>query len=137
MPASATLDHVTVVTDDFEASRAVYDALLAPLGLTATVDHIDPEGDEDDSGTVAALGYAPPGGRPVLWLVAGQVPTTGGHIAFGVDERAAVRQVTAAAAAAGVRTVQAPRDWEAEQLSYYGAQFADPAGNLIEVLHSP
>jgi hypothetical protein len=30
--------------------------------------------------------------------------------------------------------VQAPRNWESVQLGYFGVQFADPAGNVIEVV---
>jgi catechol 2,3-dioxygenase-like lactoylglutathione lyase family enzyme len=133
MPTS--LDHVTVVTDDFEASRSVYESVLAAIGLRASVEYTDPEADSDDTGEVAAAGFGPPDGRPQLWLVAGQQPTTGGHLAFAVADRDAVRAAHQAAVGAGVRVVQPPRDWEDAQLRYYGAQFADPAGNLIEVLY--
>ncbi len=136
MPVSTNLDHVTIVAEDFGASRAVYDALLGCLGLTPTLDYSDPEGDEDDTGTVAAIGYAGADGRLLLWLVAGTAgtATTGAHLALAVGEAASVRAVHAAAHAAGIPVVQAPRDWEAEKLHYYGTQFSDPAGNLVEVL---
>ena len=49
--------------------------------------------------------------------------------------RAAVRAAHVAATAAGAEIIQPPRDWEEAQLDYYGAQFSDPAGNLIEVLY--
>ncbi len=133
MPAS--LDHVTVVTDDFEASRSVYEPVLAAIGLRASVEYSDPEGDSDDTGEVAAAGFGPPDGRPLLWLVAGLAPSTGGHLALRVLDRSAVQAAHQAAIAAGARVVQPPRDWEDAQLRYYGAQFADPAGNLIEVLY--
>lgn len=134
MPVSTTLDHVTIVAEDFEASRAVYDALLGCLGLVPTVDFEDPEGDCDDTGTVAAVGYGSAGGQLVLWLVAGPAATGGAHLALAVTEPALVHQVHAVARDAGIPVVQAPRDWESDQLGYYGTQFADPAGNLIEVL---
>lgn len=134
MPVSATLDHVTIVTDDFEASRAVYDAVLAALGVTAAVDYQDPEGEDGDPGTVAAIGYALPGCAPLLWLVAGPTRTVAGHLALAVTERSAVLAAYQAALAAGARVVQPPRDWEDSQLDYFGTQFADPAGNLLEVL---
>src|SRR5438034_1357049 len=63
MPASTTLDHITIVSDDFEASRPVYDAVLGALGLAPRLDYEDPEADSDDTGTVAAIGYGHP-----LWL---------------------------------------------------------------------
>jgi len=133
MPAS--LDHVTVVTDDFEASRSVYEPVLAAVGLRALMEYSDPEADSDDTGEVAATGFGPPDGRPLLWLVAGIAPTTGSHLALGAADRAMVRAAYQAAVAAGARVVQQPRDWEDAQLRYYGAQFADLAGNLIEVLY--
>ncbi|MFL6162410.1 MAG: VOC family protein [Jatrophihabitantaceae bacterium] len=133
MPAS--LDHVTVVTDDFEASRSVYEPVLAAIGLRASVEYSDPEADSGDTGEVAAAGFGPPDGRPVLWLVAGPVPTTGAHLALGAGDRPAVRAAHRAAVGAGARVVQPPRDWEDAQLRYYGTQLADPAGNLIEVVY--
>jgi catechol 2,3-dioxygenase-like lactoylglutathione lyase family enzyme len=134
MPVSTTLDHVTIVAEDFGASRAVYDALLGCLGLTPTVDFSDPEQESDDPGTVAAVGYGDPAGRLLLMLVAGQAGTTGAHLALAVDDPAVVRAVHATAQDAGIPVVQAPRDWESDQLHYYGTQFRDPAGNLVEVL---
>jgi len=137
MPVSATLDHVTIVAEDFGASRAVYDALLGCLGLAPTHDFSDPEGEAGDPGTVAAVGYGEPAGRPVLLLVAGvagTAATTGAHLALAVSDPALVRTVHATARDAGIPVVQAPRDWESDQLHYYGAQFRDPAGNLVEVL---
>lgn len=132
MPAS--LDHVTVVTDDFEASRSVYEPVLAAIGLRASVEYTDPEADTEDTGEVAAAGFGPPDGRPMLWLVAGRPATTGGHLALAAADRDEVRAAHRAGVGAGARVVQPPREWEDTQLHYYGTQLADPAGNLIEVL---
>ncbi|MDQ1738867.1 MAG: hypothetical protein QOE53_519 [Pseudonocardiales bacterium] len=134
MPISTTLDHVTIVAEDFQASRAVYDALLGCLGLAPTVDFEDPEGDSDDTGAVAAVGYSDATGRLLLWLVAGPAATTGAHLALAVTEPALVRTVHATAREAGIPVVQAPRDWESGRLRYYGTQLSDPAGNRVEVL---
>lgn len=134
MPVSTTLDHVTIVAEDFGASRAVYDALLGCLGLASTLDYSDPEGEDGDPGTVAAVGYGDPAGRPLLLLVAGQAGTTGAHLALAVGDPALVRAAHDTARGAGIPVVQEPRDWESDQLSYYGTQFRDPAGNLVEVL---
>jgi catechol 2,3-dioxygenase-like lactoylglutathione lyase family enzyme len=134
MPAGTSLDHVTIVTDDFEASRAVYGPLLAAIGLTESVSYQDPEAEPDDPGTVAAIGYGRPDGAPVLWLVAGLRRTSGAHLALSVADRSAVLAAHRAAVAAGMPVAQPPRDWEQSQLNYFGAQFADRAGNLIEVL---
>ncbi|UQX90153.1 VOC family protein [Jatrophihabitans telluris] len=130
---STALDHVTIVTDDFEASRPVYDAVLGALDLVASVDHIDPEEESEDPDTVAAIGYSAPEGRPVLVLAAGPRPTRHAHVALTTSLPSVVDAVFAVAQAAGISIVQAPRQWEADHLGYYGVQLADPAGNMIEV----
>ena len=135
MPVSTTLDHITIVTDDFEASRPVYDAVLTAVGLRATVDYVDPEEDEDDTGTVAAIGYARPEGGALVLLVSGHRATVGAHFALTVSERHLVERAVAAAQEAGARIIQQPREWEAAHLNYYGAQIADATGNTIEVMH--
>jgi catechol 2,3-dioxygenase-like lactoylglutathione lyase family enzyme len=137
MAVSASLDHVTVVTDDFEASRKVYDPVLSAVGLLASVEYSDPELEDGDPGTVAAAGYGLPDRPPLLWLVAGPRPTTGAHIALSVADRDGVLTAHRVASTAGVRVVQPPRDWEQSQLNYFGVQFADPAGNLVEVTCRP
>ena len=111
--------------------------MLAAIGLQASVEYSDPEADSDDTGEVAAVGFGPPEGRALLWLVAGagahhrRPPGAGRHRSDGGAGRASGRRGRRR------RVVQPPRDWEEAQLRYYGAQFADPAGNLIEVLCRP
>jgi catechol 2,3-dioxygenase-like lactoylglutathione lyase family enzyme len=134
---TATLDHVTIITDDFDTSRPIYDAVLGSFGMKHSVEYEDPEEEDDDPGTVAAVGYALDGHRTRFWLVAGLTPTTGAHMAFAVSARPAVDAAFAAACEAGAVAVQAPRAWEAEQLGYYGSQVADPFGNVIEVVFRP
>jgi catechol 2,3-dioxygenase-like lactoylglutathione lyase family enzyme len=135
MPATPSLDHVTIVTDDFAATRPAYDAVLGALGLTPQVEYSDPEGDEDDTGEVAAIGYAVEGGTAVLWLVAGLQSTTGAHFALRANDRMQVNAAYEAAAGTSARQHQAPRQWEDAQLHYFGAQLVDRHGNVIEVLY--
>jgi catechol 2,3-dioxygenase-like lactoylglutathione lyase family enzyme len=131
MPARTTLDHITIVSDDFEASRPVYDAVLGALGVVPGLDYEDPEGDSDDTGTVAAIGY----GEPVLlMLVAGLRATSEAHVALRVSNRSLIQSAYQAAVEVGARVVQPPREWEAAQLNYYGFQVADAAGNVVEVI---
>jgi catechol 2,3-dioxygenase-like lactoylglutathione lyase family enzyme len=134
MRSSACLDHVTIVSDDFESNQPFYHALLTAIGLVPTADFQDPEEDTDDSGTVAAVGYADPDGQPVLWLAAGLVTTSTAHVALRVVDRAQVDSAFSAAVAAGGRVVQAPREWESAHLNYFGCQLSDHSGNIIEVL---
>ncbi|CAN5397989.1 hypothetical protein BH10ACT8_BH10ACT8_12140 [soil metagenome] len=135
MPTSTTLDHVTIVTDDFEASRGVYDCLLGALGLHPDLDFDDPEADAADTGTVAAVGYCGPGGQVLMLLVSGEHGTGGAHFALATADRAVVDAVHTAALTDGISVVQPPREWESDQLGYYGAQFGDGAGNVVEVLY--
>lgn len=134
MPPSATLDHITIVSDAFESNQPFYDALLTAVGLVPTANFQDPEQDDEDSGTVAAVGYAHPDGQPVLWLAAGLVSTSTAHVALRVVERDLVESAFSAAVAAGGRVIQAPREWESAHLNYFGCQLADHSGNIIEVL---
>ena len=135
MPVSVTLDHVTIISDDLDGSRPVYDALLTAVGLRPTVDYSDPEGDEEgDRETVGAVGYSDSAGVVRLVLAAGATPTTGAHVALLVPDAALVTEATTVAAALGVRIVQSPREWELRQLGYYGLQVADAAGNILEIV---
>ncbi|HEY2042725.1 MAG TPA: VOC family protein [Jatrophihabitans sp.] len=134
MPLSTSLDHITIVTDDFEASRPVYDAVLGALGLSPTIDYEDPEGEPEDNDTVAAIGYGTSSQRTIVWLVAGLSPTSGAHVALAVDSRDQVILACQAATDAGAQVKQPPRDWESDQLNYYGTQIADSNGNILEVI---
>jgi catechol 2,3-dioxygenase-like lactoylglutathione lyase family enzyme len=136
MPISTTLDHISIVTDDFEASRPVYDAVLGAVGLSPVVDYVDPEAEDGDPGTVAAIGYGTGGMPPRVVLAAGLTPTTGAHFAVAVTDRALVGAAERAAGlVAGARVVQQARRWEERQLGYYGMQVADARDNIIEVLY--
>jgi catechol 2,3-dioxygenase-like lactoylglutathione lyase family enzyme len=135
MSAAPSLDHVTIVTGDFAATRPVYEAVLGALGLIPQVEYSDPEGEEGDAGEVAAVGYAFEATPAVLWLVAGFPPTTGAHIALRAAERAQVTAAYDAAAGTPARQHQAPRQWEDDQLHYFGAQVIDANANIIEVLY--
>ena len=73
------LDHLALQCDDLAVSRRFYERLLAPLGVTVTMDFED------------VLGLAGPDGMPRFWL--GR--TQGGvqrevHVAFAAQDRATV-----------------------------------------------
>jgi catechol 2,3-dioxygenase-like lactoylglutathione lyase family enzyme len=131
-----TLDHVTIVTDDFEASRPVYDAVFGAIGMAPVTDFVDPEAEEGDPGTVAAVGYAPAGSTPVVVLAAGMRSTTNSHFALAVSDRMLIDAVQRAIVGIeGAELLQGARDWEERQLGYYGIQITDPRSNIIELLH--
>ncbi len=56
------LDHVSIPVNDIAASRALYDAVMAPLGCTCVMEIDQP---------VTTIAYGETGGRPVFWLGAG------------------------------------------------------------------
>lgn len=121
------MDHVGIQVADLAASRAFYDAVLAPLGgsrLMFFEDH-------------GVAGYGTD--RPEFWLG----PVTGGtghetHLAFAAADRAAVRAFHQAAVAAGAEVLHEPRVFPEYHENYYGAFVRDPDGNNVEaVCHRP
>jgi catechol 2,3-dioxygenase-like lactoylglutathione lyase family enzyme len=132
--AAESLHHVTITTNDLPHALPFYDAALAPLGLTRSAEYRD---EEEDATTVPldAVGYGPPAGEPVLWLVpaaAGASTTTGVHLAVVAPSRDAVDACYQAARDHGGTGRQAPRRWEIYRPGYYGTLVEDPAGNVLE-----
>lgn len=129
--ADTALDHVTLTAADFAASAAFYDAALAALGLERVVELVD---EEEDDPAVEAVAWGSGGEASVLWLVAGDVPTTGLHVRLRTDSRVQVETFHAAALAAGGREHGAPRRWTLYRRGEFNAIVSDPTGNLIEVV---
>ena len=118
------LDHLGIGVRDLSASRAFYEAALAPLGFGVVM-----EGER-----YVAFG---PTARPIFWLV-DRGPTSGIHIAFRADDRERVDAFHAAALAAGGRDNGHPGLRPEYHPHYYGAYVLDPDGNNAEaVCHTP
>ena len=121
------LDHLSIQCDDYAASLAFYDSVLAPLGGGRVMDF----------GGACGFGI---GGKPDFWIGA---HATGGegrecHIAFAAEDRAAVRAFFGAAVATGAEVLHEPRLWPEYHPNYYGAFVRDPDGNNVEaVCHLP
>jgi catechol 2,3-dioxygenase-like lactoylglutathione lyase family enzyme len=136
-PASLTmLDHMTFRVRDLAHAKAFYAAALAPLGYQLL--------HEFEFGGERMAGFATGTGVADTWLIAGPSPwqgpvaTTGCHLAWRADSRAAVDAFHAAALAAGGRDNGAPGLRPHYHASYYGAFVIDPEGNNIEaVCHEP
>ena len=121
------IDHVSVQCADVDASRAFYDAVLAPLG----------GGREMEFGDVVGYGLA---GKPSFWIgpLASSAPNREVHLAFVAADRAAVRAFFEAAVASGAEVLHEPRLWPEYHPNYYGAFVRDPDGNNVEaVCHRP
>jgi catechol 2,3-dioxygenase-like lactoylglutathione lyase family enzyme len=127
----ARLDHVTIATADLPAGLAFYDAALSCLGLTRTHELQD---EEEDDGAVEAVGYGPPDGPAVLWLVRGSTLTRGVHVSLRAGSRSAVQRFHDAAVTAGGTSHDAPRRWTVFRRGEFNAIVRDANGNLIEAV---
>ena len=111
---------------DYEASRAFYEAALAPLGMKLMMEPVPGVGGFGDDFSF-------------FWIGArGRGPDSGTHVAFTTENRATVDAFHEAALAAGGRDNGGPGVREIYHPDYYGAFVLDPDGNNIEaVCHTP
>jgi catechol 2,3-dioxygenase-like lactoylglutathione lyase family enzyme len=117
-------DHVALSVQDYGASRAFYEAALAPIGWNVVAEY--PER--------GMVGFGPdPDGGGVFWLFQREPTTTAAHVAFTCDDRATVDAFHAAGLAAGGADNGAP-GLRAYSENYYGAFLHDPDGNNIEAV---
>lgn len=121
------LDHVSIQCRQPSASRAFYEAVLAPLGGRGLMDF----------GEVVGFGVPP---KPDFWIGPRQ-PDSGfveAHLAFEAADRAGVRAFFEAAVGTGAEVLHEPRLWPEYHADYYGAFVRDPDGNNVEaVCHRP
>ena len=120
------LDHVGFGVSDYARSKAFYERVLAPLGMTLVLEVMS-----------AAAGFGK-SAKPYFWIEKQRSPVKELHVAFVVDDRATVDAWHAAALAAGARDNGAPGVRAIYHPDYYGAYILDPDGNNIEaVCHKP
>ncbi|MFN8076997.1 MAG: VOC family protein [Kineosporiaceae bacterium] len=122
------IDHLGVQVADVDASVRFYTTVFAPLGLREAVRIPTPAG--------PVVGFAGAEGSPDLWLS----PAEGQearelHLALRAPDRAAVDAVHAAAVAAGVEVLHAPREWPEYHPGYYGVFLRDLDGHNVEAVH--
>ena len=118
------LDHLGIGVRDLAASRAFYEAALAPLGFGVVMER----------GDRVALG---PTARPIFWLV-DREPISAIHIAFQAASRERVDAFHVAAVQAGGHDHGHPGLRPEYHPHYYGAYVLDPDGNNAEaVCHTP
>jgi catechol 2,3-dioxygenase-like lactoylglutathione lyase family enzyme len=128
---SGVVDHVGVRASDLAASRRMYEAALAELGL-AVLGEGEFEGDAyvlfgrgtSDDFALHAVGTKP--GRDRV--------TTGAHIAFPAPDAASVDRWHAAAIANGAADNGAPGVRPEYSGRYYAAFALDPDGNNVEAV---
>ncbi len=125
------IDHVSLGVTDLERSKAFYDAVLKPLGMTRIFNY--------DGG----LGYGA-GDKPTFWvgtpLDAGRPARAGDgtHVAFTAANRKAVDEFYQAALANGAKDDGKPGLRPIYHPNYYAAFVLDPDGHKIEACcHGP
>src|SRR4051794_24124722 len=116
-------DHIGINVRDYAASKAFYEAALAPLGFGKTVDF--------EEHKAAAFG---PEDTYGFWVAQREPYGTGTHVAFTVDDRGKVDAFHAAALAAGGTDNGPPGIREHYHPNYYAAFVHDADGNNIEVV---
>jgi catechol 2,3-dioxygenase-like lactoylglutathione lyase family enzyme len=119
------VDHVLFVVGDLAASRRLFTAALAPLGIE--------ELDSDD--TCVSYGRQ---GLDDFTICEGSPVTVASHVAFDADDADQVDAFFDAALAAGARARGEPGVWPQYSDRYYAAFVDDLHGNNVEaVFHSP
>ncbi|HXC50024.1 MAG TPA: VOC family protein [Candidatus Limnocylindrales bacterium] len=120
--------HVMVGSNDLEASRKFYDAVLGTLGL--------PAGITDEKGRIF---YLSPTGVFAITKPINEAPATaanGGTIGFNVSDPATVDAWHAAGVANGGKTCEDPPGVrEGGMGKMYLAYLRDPSGNKLCALH--
>ena len=121
------IDHVSIAVRDLGKAGTLYDAVLAPLGMTRLVSR---------EGTI---GY---GKRyPEFWLnsrpelIPAQNPGT--HICLRASSEASVEEFHTNALKGGASDEGTPGPRKAAMTTYFGAFFIDPDGNKLEAVTFP
>ncbi|MYN01217.1 VOC family protein [Pseudoduganella sp. DS3] len=122
------IHHLGMVVSDFVRSAALYDACLAPLGITRRVSDLD-----------WAI-YAPASGHPFIWI-GSEIPSywqsgheaarSPIHLAFTAPDRAAVNAFYYAAIDLGAQD-NGPPGPRVSEVNFYSAFILDFDGNNIE-----
>ena len=122
------IDHISIAVSDLAASAAVYERVLAPLGLTRLVTR--------DGSVGFGKRY------PEFWLnrraVLAPAPADNGtHICLRATDEAAVRAFFAAALASGCMNDGEPGPRQGAMTGYFAAFIRDRDGNKIEAATFP
>jgi catechol 2,3-dioxygenase-like lactoylglutathione lyase family enzyme len=116
------LDHVTIGVSDLERSKVFYDKVLKAIGIERLY-----------SEDAEFFGYGAHK-KAFFWIAPKSLAITGVHVAFAVQDRAAVDRFYAAAVGAGGRDNGKPGLRPNYHPNYYGAFVLDPDGHNIEAV---
>ena len=116
-------DHVGLNVKDYPASRAFYEAALAPLGYKVVMAF--------DEHNAVGLGTAD---KPEFWVAQREPYGTGTHVSFAAGDHATVHAFYDAAIAAGGTDNGPPGPRPHYTPTYYAAFVHDPDGNNVEAV---
>jgi catechol 2,3-dioxygenase-like lactoylglutathione lyase family enzyme len=116
------LDHVTIGVSDLERSKAFYDKVLKAIGIERLY---------SEDAEFFAYGADK---KAFFWIAPKSLAITGVHVAFAVQDRAAVDRFYSAAVGAGGRDNGKPGLRPNYHPYYYGAFVLDPDGHNIEAV---
>ena len=125
------LDHVFLTVSSTDRSIVFYTAVLAPLGITHTVDF---DGKDGPEGHPDLKGFGS-GGRIYFWLRQGPADARAAHVGFIARSRAEVDAFYAAAMAAGATDNGKPGIRDYYDPRYYAANVFDPDGYSLEAVY--
>jgi catechol 2,3-dioxygenase-like lactoylglutathione lyase family enzyme len=122
------IDHIGFPVNDFAASKAFYQRVLMPLGVTLMME-VTPE--QSGGGSHAGFGQAD---KAYFWIGTGEPVEGRMHIAFNAPTRASVREFYKHAIAAGAKDNGPPGLRPHYHDHYYAAFVIDPNGHNIEAV---
>lgn len=122
------IDHMGIQATDVDAAVQFYTGVLAPVGVVEAMRF------PTDDGPVVGLAGAD--GEARFWLSpnVGGGPAREDHLAFAATSRDQVDSVHAAAVAAGVEVLHAPREWPEYHPGYYAVFLRGPDGHNVEAV---
>ncbi|MAM59367.1 MAG: extradiol dioxygenase [Salinicola sp.] len=130
------LDHLFLSVSDIERSIRFYEAVLAPLGITARLDY---DGKDGPPGHPDLKGFGA-NGRMFFWLREGAVEGKAVHVGFVANSKAEVEAAYAAAIENGaVKNDAIDNGAPGARLhydpDYYAANVLDPDGYSLEFVY--
>ena len=130
------LDHLFLSVSDIECSIRFYEAVLAPLGITARLDY---DGKDGPPGHPDLKGFGA-NGRMFFWLREGVVEGKAVHVGFVANSKAEVEAAYAAAIENGaVKNDALDNGAPGARLhydpDYYAANVLDPDGYSLEFVY--
>ncbi len=128
------IDHLSTYATDFNATKAFYEKVFAPLGYTLQMEMSFEEDKELPGRRICAFGES----QTVFWVIETNEQHTPRHVAFVAKNRGAVKAFHHAGIAIGATDHGAPGERPTYHQHYYGAFLLDPDGNNVEaVCHLP